>query len=271
MSRILLDREHVEASLHRCLDLLFALPEVEGIRLGGVVIGNNASRQADAKEALNRSYHDCYSDSDLTLLVRLPGNIAPADYVNHPHRLGIHPDRCLGFLKTEDSGIYRFVLKDGTRYDLGFEFSRSGPLPEIAWEPEPERYNDPGWPMEKVDAFWFIMIQALGKLYRRDHLIGSHLANMCVNETLVQQMVFRDRAHGTTHHRYGFGEELLYRKYEGQNPFTTGGETFDLIAGRLYAAALAYDELTKGFYPEYEPRSSVLFDIWQCYHDNRRS
>jgi hypothetical protein len=91
---------------------------------------------------------------------------------------------------------------------------------------------------------------------------------MCINETLVQQMVFRDLERGTTHHRYGYGEMLTYRKYEGQNRFATGDETFDMIADKLYAAALAYDESTKGFYPDYEARSGILFDIWQCYSEN---
>ncbi len=45
--------------------------------------------------------------------------------------------------------------------------------------------------------------------------------------------------------------------------------TFDMIAGKIYATALAYDELTKHFYPDYETRSGILFDIWECYHENR--
>ena len=60
----------------------------------------------------------------------------------------------------------------------------------------------------------------------------------------------------------------LYRKYEGQNIFVTGEETFDMIAGKLYAVALAYDDLTKEFYPDYEIRSDTLFAIWECYHEN---
>ena len=49
----------------------------------------------------------------------------------------------------------------------------------------------------------------------------------------------------------------------------TGDDTFDMIADKLYATALAYDELTKKFYPEYEERSETLFDIWHCYHEHR--
>ncbi len=271
MGKICLDRDYVESGLLRCIDHLLDLPEVEGVRLSNILIQNNEHKQAKVKEAFDRSYHDCYSDSDLCAVVSLPagGNTTPSEYVKHPGRFGITPDLYLGFLKTVDSGIYRIVFKDGTRYDLGFEFRYDDSFTEVELTPEPERYSNPRWPIEKVDEFWFIMIQALGKLYRRDYLISSHLANICINETLVQQMILRDIAKGTTHHRYGYSEKLIYRKYEHQNRFATGDEAFDRIADRLYAAALAYDELTKDFYPEYEARSRNLFDIWQCYDENR--
>ena len=45
--------------------------------------------------------------------------------------------------------------------------------------------------IENINRFWFIQIQALGKLYRKDYLISSHLANMNCNETLVMQIVLR--------------------------------------------------------------------------------
>ncbi|MBR4082279.1 MAG: hypothetical protein IKK21_10890 [Clostridia bacterium] len=270
MNNIRLDREYVERSLLRRLDAWLALPETAGARLGGVVIQRSPHPEADVKEALKHSYHDCCSDSDITLIIRLPsgGSVTPADYMAHPGRLGITPDQYLGFLRTADSGIWRVVFRDGTRYDLGFEFICDDSLPAPELPAEPDRQDNPHWPMEKVDAFWFIMIQALGKLYRRDYLIGSHLANMLVNETLVQQMVFRDMERGTTHHRYGFSEALVWQQYEGRNPFVTGDAAFDGIADRLYAAALAYDQLTKGFYPAYEARSGLLVDIWRCYHEN---
>ncbi len=270
MRQIHLDRAGVEASLLRFIDRLLALPETGGVRMGNVLIQNNARKEADVREAMCRSYHDCCSDSDICMIVHLPANgqTTPSEYMKHPARLGITPDQYLGFLKTEDSGIFRIVFKDGTRVDLGFEFRYDVACQEIKWAAEPERRSNPQWPIEKVDAFWFIMVQALGKLYRRDYLISSHLANMEINETLVQQMVFRDMAHGTTHHRYGYREQLAYQKYAGQHRFAIGEEPFDMIADKLYAAALAYDELTKGFYPDYEARSDALFDIWQYYSDN---
>ena len=164
--------------------------------------------------------------------------------------------------------MYRIVFKDGIRYDFGFEFQYGDKYIPVELQEEPKRYSNPAWSINKVDEFWFVMVQALGKLYRKDYLISAHLANINVNETLVQQMVLRDIEYGTNHHRYGYSEELNYRKYEGENPFLTGDDTFDGIACKLYAAAKAYDELTKEFYPEYEARSEVLFNIWRCYHEH---
>ena len=271
MSKIQIDRDYVELSFLRYIDNLLSLPEIEGVKLCDVVIQNNESKEANVKEALSQSYHDCYSDSDISIIINLPTNskITPWEYMKHPSRFGITPDKYLGFLKTVDSCIYRIIFKDGTRYDFGFEFRYDDSFKNVELQAEPERYSNPKWPIEKVDEFWFMMIQALGKLYRRDYLISSHLANINVNETLVQQMILRDIERGTNHHRYGYSEKLVYRKYEGKNKFVTGDETFDMIADKLYAAALAYDELTKEFYPEYKARSEVLFDIWQCYDENR--
>lgn len=271
MSRIQIDKDYVESSILRYIDSLLILPEISGVKLCDIVIQNNEHKEENLKKALSKSYHDCYSDSDIRIIVNLSpnGGITPAEYTKHPSRFGITPDQYLGFLKTEDSGIYRVIFKDGTRYDMAFEFVYDDSCPNIGLAHEPERYSNPEWPVDKIDAFWFIMIQALGKLYRHDYLISSHLTNMNVNETLVQQMVLRDIEKGTNHHRYGYREKITYRKYMGLNRFVTGDDTFDMIANKLYAAALAYDELTKQFYPEYEARSETLFEIWQCYHDHR--
>lgn len=121
--------------------------------------------------------------------------------------------------------------------------------------------DNPNWPMENVNRFWFVLIQALGKLYRKDFLISNHLANVSINETLVQQMVLRDIQYGTNHHRYGNEEENAYLKHKGKCRFQTGNDTFNLIADKLYCAAITYDELTALFYPDYEKRSSNLFEI----------
>ena len=80
----------------------------------------------------------------------------------------------------------------------------------ITLQSQNNAYSNPNWPIENINRFWFVQIQALGKLYRKDFLISNHLANMNLNETLVQQMVLRDMEHGTNHHRYGYVEKIAY-------------------------------------------------------------
>lgn len=271
MTTIQINRDYVESQLLAYIDELFTLPEIGGVKLRDIVIQDDEHKEANIKEAVSKSYHDCYSDSDISIIVNLPtdSEVSPGDYMEHPGRLGITPDRYLGFCKNLDAQMYRIVFRDGIRYDFGFEFQYGDKYTPVKLLREPERYSNPNWPMKKVDEFWFVMVQALGKLYRKDYLISAHLANINANETLVQQMILRDIEYGTNHHRYGHSEELNYRKYMSDNPFLTENETFDEIACKLYAAARAYDELTKQFYPEYEGRSKVLFDIWRCYHENR--
>ena len=271
MSKIQIDKNYVENNLLRYIDALLALPEVEGVKLCDIVIQDDEQKIENLKEAVSKSYHDCYSDSDISIMVNLPTNskVTPEEYMKHPGRFGITPDNYLGFVKTDDSGIYRIIFKDGTRYDFGFEFRFDESYMDIKLEDEPERYSNPKWPIEKVDEFWFVLIQALGKLYRNDYLISSHLANVCINETLVQQMILRDMEYGTNHHRYGYSEELIYRRYEGQNKFVTGDDTFDMIADKLYAVVMAYDDLTELFYPEHEKRREIFLNIWDCYHENK--
>ena len=92
---------------------------------------------------------------------------------------------------------------------------------------------------------------------------------MNCNDTLVMQMVMRDLKYETSHHRYGYAEELEYVKELGKTPFKNDYKTFNRIADHLYAAALAYDRLVKYFYPEYKPRSELYFSIWDWYDSCR--
>ncbi len=50
-------------------------------------------------------------------------------------------------------------------------------------KPDPGKQPDAGeqddkWSAGKINRSWFIQIQALGKLYRKDCLTSSHPANM---------------------------------------------------------------------------------------------
>lgn len=267
-----INREVITLELDKLIDAIFQLPEVKAVKVRDVVMEKGEDRSTKLQEAMDKSYHDCCSDVDLAVLVTFPtkDTVTESEYMKRIDRFGIGEENCLGFCFVEGNNMYRIIMKNGMRYDFGFEFNYDESAEKITLELREEEYNNPNWSRDNVNRFWFMQLQALGKLYRKDFLIGSHLANMNLNETLVQQMVFRDMKYGTNHHRYGYEEELTYLKYKGKCQVKSGNDTFDLIADKLYSAALAYDELTKAFYPEYESRSENFFEIWKCYEENRK-
>ena len=156
-------------------------------------------------------------------------------------------------IRLPESGLLRAVFRGGARYDICFTGG-------VAAEEDPSPF-----PVARMNRFWFVLVQALGKLYRRDYLIAAHLANECINETLVQQMVLRDLTAGTTHHRYGGAERLAWEQYAGCCPYLTGEDGFDRIADRLHAAALAFDDLAPQLQADYLPRYDALSAIWHDY------
>lgn len=265
-----LSKDSVERHLCSLADKVLSLPEIEYIKIRKLEIHKGNQYQM-IKSAVNESYHDSYSDIDLCVVVRLSaeGGISPDEYVEHVGHWGFPLKAILGIYYVPENRMYRIVLKNGMRYDWGFEFEIQKNAPIVKLDSNNPQNDNANWPIENVNRFWFVQIQALGKLYRNDFLISSHLANMNINETLVQQMVLRDLKYNTNHHRYGYKEELTYLKYMAQCPYKSGNTTFDDIAGRIYSAALAYDELVGYFYNDYEPRSKDFFDIWKCYEENR--
>ena len=267
-----INREIITIELDKLIDTIFLLPEVTAVKIRDVIMKREEERTDKLEEAMEKSYHDCCSDVDLAVLVTLSTkeNVTESEYMKRIDRFGISEENCLGFCFVEGNSMYRIIMKNGMRYDFGFEFFYDEKAEPALFESKDEEYSHPNWSRDNVNRFWFMQLQALGKLYRKDFLISSHLANMNLNETLVQQMVLRDMQYGTNHHRYGYEEELTYSKYMGKCPVKSGNDTFDLIADKLYSAALAYDELTKEFYPEYESRSENFFEIWKCYEKNRK-
>lgn len=263
-----LSKSSVENNLRLLVDKLFSLPEVACIKIRALEIRRNNQNEM-IKAAVNECYHDIYSDMDLCVVVTLPveSEISPDAYGKHMEHWGFPRDAILGLCVVPDKCLYRIVCKNGMRYDLEFEFVFQENAPFINLKPRKKQYSNANWPIENINRFWFVQIQALGKLYRNDFLISSHLANVNINETLVQQMVLRDMKYNTNHHRYGYREELTFSKYMGQCPYKSGDAAFDDIADKIYSAALAYDELARAFYDDYEPRSKIFFDIWKCYSE----
>jgi len=268
-----INQEIMKKELDLFISRIFLLSEIVCIKVRKIIIENGEnreSREEKLQEIMERSYHDCYSDIDISVMVRLSDKegVTPTEYMKHIERFGIDTKNCLGFCFVEESNMYRIIFKNGMRYDFGFEFLLDNNAEPIVLQKK-EEYSNPNWPLEHINRFWFVQIQALGKLYRNDFLISSHLANMNLNETLVQQMVFRDMEHGTNHHRYGYREEIAYIKNKNKCPIKIGDDSFDLIADKLYCAAVTYEELTEAFYPESEKRLSVFMEIWNCYEQNR--
>lgn len=268
--KIQINREIIETNLNSLVDRILALDEIECVKIRDIEIRENHNKVLRVREAMDECFHDCYSDVDLSIIVNLSknGKVSPDEYMKHIERFGIYQNELLGICFIEEKNLYRIILKNGMRYDFGFEFNVLEDANPIDIELCEDVENNPHWSWDNINRFWFIQIQALGKLYRKDFLISCHLANSNVNETLVQQMVLRDMEYKTNHHRYGYCEALEYAKYLNQCPFSIGNPTFDYIADRLYACALAYDELAKCFYPNYKERSEDFFSIWECYREN---
>ena len=259
-------RESMEAAFERYLKTVFERPEVVSAGVRKITIDHENMEEA-GKRAFDAGFHDCCSDIDLSVKVCLPsdGSVTPEAYMKRIDRFGVGSGTALGWCFVPENNMYRIIFRDGMRYDFGFEFeyADTGSL-DLGDQPAAGEQND-SWPIEHVNRFWFVQVQALGKLYRKDYLISAHLANMNCNETLVMQMVLRDLKYGTNHHRYGYAEELEYVGDLGKAPRRTGDPTFSRIADHLYAVALAYDRLAKAFYPREPDRSGDFFALWDAY------
>jgi len=259
----------MEEAFLQYMEEIFSHPEVVNACVKDIVITRENLNEA-GKQAFEAGFHDIYSDSDVHVKVCLPkdGSVTQEDYLKRTDRFDVSKDTALGWMFGAENNVHRIIFKNGMRYDLIFEFENGDS--KLQLEPCQSDPENEKWPLENINRFWFIQIQALGKLYRKDYLISDHLANTNCNETLVMQMVMRDSEHKTSHHRYGYSEELEYSKDLGKCPFKTGDSAFDRIADKLYSAALSYDRLVKNFYMDYTDRSADFLAIWEAYESYRK-
>lgn len=205
------------------------------VKAKGVAITDEASlhRAADA------CWHDPLSDADLC--VELAD--APRGW-ELLRALGLE-ERLLGasLQPGRDAEVLRVVLTDGFRMDLICTGGSGDAAP----------------PPDALEAA-FVAVQALAKLLRRDHLIAAHLAHRLLMDSLVRQMVLRDEAHGTNHHRFGYAEELDYRGANispWESLWAGEGETHRHVA-ELLARAVAC------LMPE---RAGAIFGLWRVYRE----
>lgn len=271
--QVSINKEIVEKELIKFIRNILNLEEIDSVRIRDIIIKKNSIISKKISQSIERSYHDCYSDVDMYIVVKINprDTMTSLEYMKKIDRFGLSKEDCLGLIFDKENNVCRIVLKNGMRYDISFIFEYDDTADIIEIEPKEKEYSNSNWSLENVNRFWFVQVQALGKLYRKDYLISDHLANINLNETLVQQMILRDIKYGTNHHRYGYEEEPAYLHNEGKCLIKTENEIFNRITDKLYCVALTYDGLTVLFYPEYEMRSANFFDIWKCYEKNRVS
>ena len=268
--KISLSKESMESLFLQYLGEIFEHSEVRSACVKDVTISRETMSEA-GKKAFEACFHDLYSDIDISVTVVLPknGSITPEEYMKRIDRFGVTSDTALGWMFVPVNHVCRIIFKNGMRYDFIFEFEYADDVSLNLENTAALIDENKDWPADNIYRFWFIQVQALGKLYRKDHLISAHLANANCNDTLVMQMIMRDKQYGTNHHRYGYSEELEYVKDLGKVPYKTEDPAFNGIADKIYAAALAYDRLARHFYPQYRDRSGAFFDIWSWYETCR--
>jgi hypothetical protein len=274
-----INKEIMEKEAKNFLSVLFTLPEVEKVQIKDVFISSSDDNENIIK-GLEKCYHDKYSDVDINAYLKLHPNDFNTEtpiYKKYFSRLGFQ-DKIFGIAfqgRLNYKEGMRICLKNGVRIDF-FCFCRCDELAPLLpseqttmVEPAKENVNfSANWDLEKADWFWFVAIQALGKLMRRDYLISSHLAHTLIMEGLVAQMVMRDNQYSTNFHRYGYSEKLEYLSVEltPSNEFKISGDgTYNYITELLYQAAASYDKLILQLSDGYVSRLEIFLEIWKSY------
>lgn len=265
----------ITQELQKLIKRGFANTETYSVKIRDIVINksdNSKIIQNSIAEAAEQCYHDVLSDIDLTILVKISpyDTISPATYQKILLKYGITKSNYLGLDYVKEHQLYRIILRNGMRYDLGFELIQDDAVAVITQKGASadtfEEDNSKDFLLETADRFWFVQIQALAKLYRDDYLIADHLANMNINETLVLQMMLRDKEYKTNIHRYGYRDTLQYlQDQENKCPYCKYDEVFSKIAEKLYQASIAFDQLAIQMNPNYLLRKECYFEIWKCY------
>lgn len=267
---MMINRKMMERETINFLEILFSLEEIEKVALKEVNISSPKDAE-NIKSGLDECFHDCLSDVDINIWIRLHAkDFNDKDqtpiYKAFFRRLQIDED-IFGIIfqernRTENTEVLRICLKTGFRIDLICHLRCDRDAPML---PEKDLWKGSPRESESADAFWFKAVQALAKLLRGDYLIADHLAHMLLMEGLVLQMEERDAVYGTNFHRYGYGEELVYRKLDitDYRKYLGGqDETCSHIAANLIRAVISYDLLSARSDGKYYKRKDQFFEIW---------
>lgn len=95
---IKLDKDSMKKNLCVLADSLFSLPEVECIKIKEVEIrAINKDKMIDL--AMDECFHDCYSDVDLCVVVKLSaeGGVSPDEYLKHIEHWGFPWETILAY------------------------------------------------------------------------------------------------------------------------------------------------------------------------------
>lgn len=281
-----INKQTMAAETRAFLKTIFSLSEIEKVAIKDTVI-TSLEDEIHIQEGLEKCFHDKFSDIDLNLWIKLSQEDFEGEtplYKRYFPRLDLE-DKVFGVVfvtrideVTCKEGL-RICLKSGFRMDVtcfthcdetAVTLPQSDVREYVVKKQEQNFWED--WDLDKIDSFWFVTIQALGKLMRKDYLIADHLSYMLLMEGLVIQMVIRDNEYGTNIHRYGYGEQLDYLLVEMADAEVfkvAGEEVYNEIVTNLYRAAASYDRLAQKANPLYKSRLAIFFEIWRTYITER--
>ena len=158
---ISLTKEKMESLFLQFLQDVFKHPEVISCCVKKIVITRETLEESGRK-AFDASFHDLYSDVDLSVRVRLPkdGSVTAGEYTKRIDRFGVTEDTALGWMLVPENQVYRIIFYNGMRYDFIFEFEYSDDA-SLTLEDAPASVEDnAAWPFENINRFWFIQLQA---------------------------------------------------------------------------------------------------------------
>lgn len=274
-----ISKEIMQQEAKNFLSVLFTLPEVESVQIKDVFI-SSINDCENITKGLDQCYHDKYSDIDINAYLKLHPNDYNSEipiYKKYFSRLGLQ-DKIFGITfqgRINNKEVIRICLKTGVRIDFTCICSCNEFAPLLT--PDQTSIDENkiqtanfslNWDLEKADWFWFVAIQALGKLMRKDYLISSHLAHTLIMEVLVAQMVIRDNKYNTNFHRYGHSEKLEYLEVDVTlaNEFKISKDvTYNHIVEILYQAIISYDKTILQLNSNYISRCKLFLEIWRSY------
>lgn len=265
---IAITKKFMYQEVKNILQSLFSLPELENIIIKGVEVSSLEDEYA-INRAFNNCYHDMYSDVDIEMKIKLNQSEYDCNtsiYADCLERLGFANDVLgISYHSTEGRGeVIRICKANGMRFDLIIAAERTEGIPLLPHTIISEE-------LRRINNFWFVAVQALGKLMRKDYLIASHLAHMLIQEGLVLQMVERDNDKNTNFHRFGYGEDLEYLTIINQEDISfanTCDDIFNHIVRLIYSAVISYDRLCFSLNNSYKSRLDNFLNIWRCYYQN---